>query len=97
MSAFVFADDSTRTINSNFMCPRVKGWKHDFDLNFCRQRRTLGSKDKQSTRPNIAAAPYFAMLLFLPPSEKRWYSELESAECPPPVRRVHGSVPVVEC
>jgi hypothetical protein len=96
MSAFMCADDSTHTINSNFACCRIEGWKHDFDLNFRRQRRLFASQYKQPTQANIGATTYFAMLFCLSPSEKRGYGELESAECPPPGRRNHSSVPVEE-
>ncbi len=73
MSAVLRADDSADTINSNFARRRVKSGKHDFDLNFRRQRRMLSGKYKQPAHSNICAATYFAMLLFLSPSEERRY------------------------
>ena len=78
MSAFLGADNSTHIINSNFASRRVKSRKHNFDLNFCRQRRLFSSKDKQPTHSDIGATTYFAILLYLSPSEKRRYGELDN-------------------
>jgi hypothetical protein len=66
-------------------------------LHLSRQWRNPTGKYKQTARSNIATAAYLAILLFPSPSEERRHSELESAKCPPPVERIHESVPVFEC
>ena len=96
MSAFLRADDSAHTINSNLARRRVKSWEHNFDLNFRRKRRVLSSKYEQPAQSDIGATTYLAMLLCLSPSEKNRHRKLESAECPPPVRTIHKCVPVDE-